>query len=52
MAIINNASAAKSRSLTASILFSITPLKPNFEAKVSGSGWIEDPANAPAPNGE
>src|ERR1700751_4156031 len=44
-------SAAKSRSLTASIEFSAADSKPSSAATASGSSGSEEPASAPAPSG-
>ena len=52
MASIKSASAAKSRSLTASMLLAIEPLNPRASPLFFGSDWIDEPASAPAPNGE
>ena len=52
MARMNSASATKSRSLTASILFLVTLWKPNSAAVISGEVTRGEPARAPEPSGE
>ena len=51
-AMMNRASAAKSRSMTASMLFGTTPANPRSAAVFSGCRGKEEPANAPDPRGE
>src|SRR2546429_7181690 len=45
-------SAAKSRSLTASIEFAAAESKPSSAATISGSSGNEEPARAPDPSGQ
>ena len=52
MAKIKSASATKSLSLTASMLFLVTPAKARSAAIISGFGTSEEPASAPDPSGE